>query len=522
MKQYLSFSKLLSRRILMVNIATISVIALLVIAFAIVGLKSMTNAYFVSGLYAAHESIDNRFGKMSADSLYRHIKMMDVGFNAFNPLFKDTNEKDDKDVWAYNVVVDSVGNYIYHPDRQRIGKGNLFDDIRQSGDALCQELAQGLNSGRVGEQKITMDGAASYIFYNGVKDNPWRNVIIVPKNGLLIPLIITGLILLAIIVVGLLAAYWVSRFTIRRATIPLRLLTKSADEVAKGNFQTPLPELRHNDEISQLRDAFGNMQQSLTQYIDQLQTTTAQKAAMESELSIARNIQLAMVPTEFPERDQLNLYASMTPAKAVGGDLYDFFVHDNRLVFCIGDVSGKGVPAALLMTVAKNLFRAYASDGSTPDSIVTRMNNDLSRNNQECMLVTFFVGILDLSSGLLRYCNAGHEAPILINKTVEPLPVNQILPLGIMEDTPYLTQEIVIEPQTTVLLYTDGLDEATDADEKLFGNDRIIDELNRAIQDGQLSPKAVIDRMTQAVHAFVGDAEQSDDLTMLCLRFLMK
>ena len=173
----------------------------------------------------------------------------------------------------------------------------------------------------------------------------------------------------------------VSRFTIRRATIPLRLLTKSADEVAKGNFQTPLPELRHNDEISQLRDAFGNMQQSLTQYIDQLQTTTAQKAAMESELSIARNIQLAMVPTEFPERDQLNLYASMTPAKAVGGDLYDFFVHDNRLVFCIGDVSGKGVPAALLMTVAKNLFRAYASDGSTPDSIVTRMNNDLSRNN---------------------------------------------------------------------------------------------------------------------------------------------
>jgi sigma-B regulation protein RsbU (phosphoserine phosphatase) len=280
----------------------------------------------------------------------------------------------------------------------------------------------------------------------------------------------------------------VSRFTIRRATIPLRLLTKSADEVAKGNFQT----------------------------------TTAQKAAMESELSIVRNIQLAMAPTEFPERDQLNLYASMTPAKAVGGDLYDFFVHDNRLVFCIGDVSGKGVPAALLMTVAKNLFRAYASDGSTPDSIVTRMNNDLSRNNQECMLVTFFVGILDLSSGLLRYCNAGHEAPILINKTVEPLPVNQILPLGIMEDTPYLTQEIVIEPQTTVLLYTDGLDEATDADEKLFGNDRIIDELNRAIQDGQLSPKAVIDRMTQAVHAFVGDAEQSDDLTMLCLRFLMK
>ena len=522
-KNYLSFSKLLSRRILMVNVVTISVIALLVIAFAIEGLKTMTNAYFISGLYASHESISKRFGEMSDDSLYWHIRTMDIGMNAFNPLFDDDiNEKDDKDVWAYNVVIDSVGNYIYHPDRQRIGKGNFFDDIRQSDDALRQALALGLNSGEVGHQKITMDGASSYIFYSGVKDTSWRNAIVVPRNGLLIPVIITGLILLTIIVLGLLTAYWISRFTIRRATIPLRLLTKSADEVAKGNFQAPLPELVHNDEISQLRDSFGNMQQALTQYIDQLQTTTAQKVAMESELSIARDIQLAMVPTDFPELDRLDLYASMTPAKAVGGDLYDFFVRDGQLVFCIGDVSGKGVPAALLMTVAKNLFRAYASDGSTPDSIVTRMNNDLSRNNKECMFVTFFVGILDLTSGLLRYCNAGHEAPILINKTVEPLPVNQIYPVGIMEDTPYLTQEVVIEPQTTILLYTDGLDEATNNELKLFSNDRVLDELNRAVQDGQLAPRAVIDRMTQAVHAFVGGAEQSDDLTMLCLRLTSK
>ena len=335
-KNYLSFSKLLSRRILMVNVVTISVIALLVIAFAIEGLKTMTNAYFISGLYASHESISKRLGEMSDDSLYWHIRKMDIGMNAFNPLFDDDiNEKDDKDVWAYNVVIDSVGNYIYHPDRQRIGKGNFFDDIRQSDDALRQALALGLNSGEVGHQKITMDGASSYIFYSGVKDTSWRNAIVVPRNGLLIPVIITGLILLTIIVLGLLTAYWISRFTIRRATIPLRLLTKSADEVAKGNFQAPLPELVHNDEISQLRDSFGNMQQALTQYIDQLQTTTAQKVAMESELSIARDIQLAMVPTDFPELDRLDLYASMTPAKAVGGDLYDFFVRDGQLVFCI-------------------------------------------------------------------------------------------------------------------------------------------------------------------------------------------
>ena len=146
--RFLSFSKLLSRRILMVNVATISVIALLIIAFATVGLKTMTNAYFISGLYASHESISKRLGEVPDDSLYRHIRKMDIGMNAFNPLFNDDiNEKDDKDVWAYNVVIDSVGNYIYRPDRQRIGKACFFDDIRQSGEALCQKLALGLYSG---------------------------------------------------------------------------------------------------------------------------------------------------------------------------------------------------------------------------------------------------------------------------------------------------------------------------------------------------------------------------------------
>lgn len=209
----------------------------------------------------------------------------------------------------------------------------------------------------------------------------------------------------------------------------------------------------------------------------------------------------------------------MTPAKAVGGDLYDFFVRDGQLFFCIGDVSGKGVPAALFMTETKSLFRAYSSNDGTPDSIVRHMNKDLSLDNKECMFVTFFVGILDLKSGVLRYCNAGHEAPIIIHKTAEPLSVNQILPIGLMEDTDYVTETVVIEPQTTILLFTDGLDEAMDADNLQFGEKRIFNELNDAIQSGELSPKAVIERMTQAVHNYVGDTEQSDDLTMLCLRF---
>ena len=249
-----------------------------------------------------------------------------------------------------------------------------------------------------------------------------------------------------------------------------------------------------------------------------LKSTTAQKAAIESELNIARNIQLSMEPTEFPQRPDIDIYATMTPAKAVGGDLYDFFVRDDELVFCIGDVSGKGVPAALFMMMTKSLFRAYAANEEMPDRIVSKMNRDLAENNESCMFVTLFVGILNLTSGLLRYCNAGHEAPVVIHKATSQLPVDRSCPVGAYEATPYLMQTAVLEPGSTIFLYTDGLNEAMDADNSMFGEERIFDETGRAIQTAQLSPKALIDRMTQAVHAFVGDTEQSDDLTLMAIR----
>ena len=253
---------------------------------------------------------------------------------------------------------------------------------------------------------------------------------------------------------------------------------------------------------------------------DQLEEVTTQKERIESELRIARTIQLSMVPSVFPIRPDIDIYGCMTPAKTVGGDLYDFFVRDNQLFFCIGDVSGKGVPAALLMTVTKSLFRAFSSNESMPDKIVSRMNDNLSENNKERMFVTLFVGILDLTSGLLRYCNGGHEAPVIIDKEAHLLPINHIFPVGAVPATPYKMQETVIEPQTTILLYTDGLNEALNADKEKFGKERILNEANRAIQAGQLSPKALIEQLTRSVHQFVGDTEQSDDLTMLAINYL--
>jgi serine phosphatase RsbU (regulator of sigma subunit) len=259
---------------------------------------------------------------------------------------------------------------------------------------------------------------------------------------------------------------------------------------------------------------------ALKQAYDQLEEVTTQKERIESELRIAHNIQMSMVPMVFPEHDAFDVFASMTPAKEVGGDLYDFFVHGDRLFFCIGDVSGKGVPAALLMAETKSLFRAYASDGSMPDHIVSQINNNLSQNNGSQMFVTFFVGTLDLTSGLLRYCNAGHEDPVIVKEEARFLPVNRILPIGVIANTSYQMQEVVIEPHTTIFFYTDGLTEALNAEEKMFGEERILNEMNRAIQARELSPRPLIERMTGAVHNFVGNTEQSDDLTMLAINYL--
>jgi sigma-B regulation protein RsbU (phosphoserine phosphatase) len=184
----------------------------------------------------------------------------------------------------------------------------------------------------------------------------------------------------------------------------------------------------------------------------------------------------------------------------------------------LGDVCGKGVPAALFMMEARSLFRAYATDEDRPDRIALKMSKTLSEYNESLMFVTLFVGILDLTTGELRYCNAGHETPIIINKEFKQLPFEGVCPVGIMPDPPYEMQTVKIEPQTTILVYTDGLDEAMTANQEKLGNERVFNEVNRAIQDGQTRPKELIDRMKQAVHDFVGDAEQSDDLTLLAIR----
>ena len=399
---------------------------------------------------------------------------------------------------SYNCIIDRHGRYVLHPDKERMLKDTLDANVAFKG-----------NQGTV---YAVIDGVPSWVFYHAVEYAEWTVLVVVPEDLIQRHGRMLNIIILAAMLIGLAAIYFFCRQQIRKVTSPLHRFARSAEEVAKGNFNTPLPDISDDDEIRMLRDSFGNMQQSLSQYIDELKTTTAQKSAIESELSIARRIQMSMLRTDIPERQDLAIHAMLTPAKAVGGDLYDFFLRDNSLYFCIGDVSGKGVPAALVMTTVCGAFRLLAESESEPMRIVSRMNEMMNRDSSMTIFVTFFAGVLDLDTGHLRYCNAGHIAP-LVNG--QPLPVHSNLPIGAMPDWEFIAQETDLAPGSTLFLYTDGLDEAEDAGYRLFGKKRIVEVMQTASQQ----PCALIERMTQAVADFVGDTEQSDDLTMLAMQW---
>ena len=247
-----------------------------------------------------------------------------------------------------------------------------------------------------------------------------------------------------------------------------------------------------------------------------------QNQRMEGELEVAQTIQMAMLPKVFPpflDRLDLNIYGMVEPAKEIGGDLYDFYVRHDKLFFCVGDVSGKGVPAALVMATARSLFRSITSHEEDAAYIVTQMNNSLCEQNEQTMFLTLFLGVLDLHTGELDYCNAGHNVPVLIKSMddkVESLTVLSNLPLGVVTEYNFTAQKTQLHYNDMIFLYTDGLTEAENNRHQQYGEERMIQALNGMAGN---RPREVIETIQQSIKEFVDGAQQSDDLTMLAIRY---
>ena len=252
--------------------------------------------------------------------------------------------------------------------------------------------------------------------------------------------------------------------------------------------------------------------EQLQEAYDKLEETTAVKERIESELRIARDIQMSMVPSLFPEYEGLDMFAAMTPAKEVGGDLYGYVLQGDALYFCVGDVSGKGVPASLFMAQSARMFRTLASENMMPADIAVRMNNALAENNDTGMFVTMFIGLLNLKTGHLDYCNCGHNAPVIDGQFMKMQYENQ--PLGLWEDDPFYGESLDDVRGKRILVYTDGLNEAENPQQELLGNARLLE----LMADNQLiTSRQVIEKLMNAVEEHRAGADPNDDLTLMCL-----
>jgi sigma-B regulation protein RsbU (phosphoserine phosphatase) len=428
---------------------------------------------------------------------------------------------------GYAFLLSRHGTFITHPDDNLVMNQTIFSLAEERGSPELRELGQRMLSGEaaftpVGTLLSPEDG---YMFSDRLKYAGWSLGVVFPRDEMLADVFRLSRSMLAIGAAGFVLLVLITVGIARRITHPLRELSESAREIASGNLDLQLPEIGVNDEVGDLAESFRYMKTSLKEFIHDLTATTAAKERIESELRIARDIQMGILPKlfpAFPDRREFEVFASIEPAKEVGGDLYDFFfVDETHFCFLVGDVSGKGVPAAFFMAVTKTLLKVVAERGLDPGDILTRVNADLSSENESCMFVTLFLAIIDIETGETRYANAGHNPPVFLPCGGRPewIPPFGEPVAGVMEGMRYSTKTMTLKPGDLLFIYTDGVTEAMDPDGGLFGDERLMAQLTAEREP--FAPKLVKD-MGEAIRVFARGADQSDDITMLAMQFMGK
>ena len=406
------------------------------------------------------------------------------------------------------VISDQNGNII-SPDG--IGTGDIV-----GGDRPTPDIPADSDSGILVRENM-------YFAYDTINNVGWRLCVRVPQSNVLVlansigenivsSIIIFILFFMIILVTVVIVVYEFSE----KITKPIIKLTEDAGEISSGDLDHRA-EIYGNDEVGDLARGFNEMAVSLQEHISSLTALTAEKERISAELNVAAKIQADMMPKNFPRRGDFSLYASMTPAKEVGGDFYDFFMIDeNRLGLVMADVSGKGVPASLFMIIAKTLIKIRTTAPGTPAQMLRDVNNTLCADNPSGLFVTVWLGILTLSTGEIICANAGHEYPVLRHNggDFKLLETEHCPPLAAMEDIEFEDETIQLSPGDELFLYTDGVPEAKGTDGTRFGTGKMLDILNR--RNG-LPPEELLSDMKKNIDEFAGDLDPFDDITMLGL-----
>lgn len=427
---------------------------------------------------------------------------------------------------GYAFLISKFGRIITHPDTTRIMNETIFTLAEERDDKSLRDVGRNMIAGKSGfvpYRKHLISQSKAWMYYTPLQSNQWSMAIVFPENVLFATLRDVENQVVILFVAGMLILLLVIVIITLKITLPLRILTRAAKEIGGGNFHATLPEIVSNDEIGKLGLAFSNMQVALVRHIKELQETTAVKEKIESELKIAKDIQLGILPQllpPFPECKEFSIHAVLNSAKAVGGDLYDFFyLDDEHLCLVIGDVSGKGVPASLFMAVTQTLHRGIALSGMNSSEIVNKVNNSLTHNNDTSMFVTYFLSILNVNTGELQYTNAGHNPPYIIRTSgqLEKIADRHGPPVGVTE-IDYGWSVVKLEQGDTLVLYTDGVTEAMSITNEEFGDKRLLEVLELCSTEPE--PAIITAAITQSLAKFTVGQEQSDDITVLALCYM--
>ncbi|NDV18941.1 SpoIIE family protein phosphatase [Pseudodesulfovibrio sp. JC047] len=428
---------------------------------------------------------------------------------------------------GYAFLLSRHGTFITHPDKRLIMNQTIFSLAEERGSDTMRTLGKTMMSGKPSFKAVgtALSDTDSYLYSKGLEYGGWSLGILFPKAEMLadvknlsitMALIgLTGFIILAGITIGI----------ARRITHPLRQLSGAARNIASGDLDSQLPAITSRDEVGDLAHSFEYMKTSLKKFIQDLTTTTAAKERIESELRIARDIQMGILPKlfpAFPDRKEFEIFASIEPAKEVGGDLYDFFFIDEKhFCFLVGDVSGKGVPAAFFMAVTKTLLKVVSEKGISPGDVLTKVNADLSTDNESCMFVTLFLAVMNIETGDIEYANAGHNPPIFMpcGGTPEWIPPLGEPVAGILDTMEYSTKTMHMNAGDIIFMYTDGVTEAMNPEKELYSDDRLMDLLSAMKEP--FAPHLVRD-VNDSIKAFTLGAKRSDDITMLAMQFTGK
>ena len=426
---------------------------------------------------------------------------------------------------GYAFVISRTGAFVSHPMHNLIMNETIFTLADREKDQSVRDVGRRMLEGETGfvRYRSAMTGEPGWLAFAPLRRSGGSLGLVFTESDIMAQVVTLSRASIGYGAVGIVLLALIIRLIALSITRPIQRLEVATRTLGSGDLDTPLPACSGDDEISRLARAFESMRGSLREHVEQLRETTAARERIEGELQTARSIQMSLVPKTFPpfpDRPEFDLSALLEPAREIGGDYYDFFMpDDDHLCLAVCDVSGKGMPAALFMAVTRTLLRGLHEPGIAPSAWLSRLNEALALDNDAAMFVTVFLAVIDLRDGACTYARGGHNPPLVLraNGAVEILPTIDGPVVGVMEDAEFAEATTTIHPGDTLFAYTDGVTEAMDGADEMFGLDRTAAELSRV--EGR-SCEQLISDVRGALQAHAAGAPQSDDITMLGFRQL--